>query len=282
MQFVPISFGRYFASKAKSNTVKYLRRQMKDEFAVKAREHSYRARSAFKLIEIDDRFEMLKPGMTVLDVGCAPGSWCQVVVERCCLDERTSTGYLLGVDLQVVSPIPGADILSMSDITTSTTQQLISKKLNGRPVDVVLSDMAPSPSGTVVLAAGEAVAKALTRAVREEIRQSQQAATRYATKTGQSANEAKESANANARMGISLEESLQILNIKTPIDPKEVEKNYEHLFSINDKTKGGSFYLQSKIYRAKERVDEELRRQGSETGKRPREEQEQKKTENVD
>ncbi|VDL64184.1 unnamed protein product [Nippostrongylus brasiliensis] len=56
-------------------------------------------------------------------------------------------------------------------------------------------------------------------------------------------------------------ESLQILNIKPPIDPEVVEKNYEHLFSINDKTKGGSFYLQSKIYRAKERIDEELRRQ---------------------
>ncbi|EYC28398.1 hypothetical protein Y032_0007g3205 [Ancylostoma ceylanicum] len=138
---------RFFASKAKANTMKYLRRQATDEFAAKAREHSYRARSAFKLIEIDDRFEVLKPGMTVLDVGCAPGSWCQVVVERCGLKAKTSTGYLLGVDLQVVPPIPGADIISMSDITAKETQKLISQKLNGRIVDVVLSDMAPNPSG---------------------------------------------------------------------------------------------------------------------------------------
>ncbi|VDM71297.1 unnamed protein product, partial [Strongylus vulgaris] len=129
-----------------------------------------------------------------------------------------------------------------------------------------------------VLAAGEAVAKALSRAVREEIRQSQQAATRHATQTGQSANEARESANANARMGISLEESLKILNIKPPIDPKEVEKNYDHLFQINDKNKGGSFYLQSKIYRAKERIDEELRRQGVEVRQEPQS-NEQKKVE---
>ncbi|CAJ0598120.1 unnamed protein product [Cylicocyclus nassatus] len=130
----------------------------------------------------------------------------------------------------------------------------------------------------VVLAAGEAVAKALTRAVREEIRQSQQAAARHATQTGQSASEAKESANANARMGISLEESLKILDVKPPIDPDEVAKKYEHLFEINDKTKGGSFYLQSKVYRAKERIDEELRRQGIEV-KQKTESTEQKKVE---
>ncbi|KHJ86656.1 ribosomal RNA large subunit methyltransferase J, partial [Oesophagostomum dentatum] len=144
---LPQSLTRFFASKAKATTMKYLRRQMTDEFAIKAREHSYRARSAFKLIEIDDRFELLKPGMTVLDVGCAPGSWCQVVVERCNLTEKNSSGYLLGVDLQVVSALPGADIISMSDITSPATQELISQKLTGRTVDVVLSDMAPNPTG---------------------------------------------------------------------------------------------------------------------------------------
>ncbi|VDO45985.1 unnamed protein product [Haemonchus placei] len=113
----------------------------------------------------------------------------------------------------------------------------------------------------VALAAGEAVAKALSRAIKQELQQSQQAAARHSAKTGQSASETRDNANANARLGISLEESLQILNVKPPIDPKEVEQKYEHLFSINDKAKGGSFYLQSKVYRAKERIDEELRRQ---------------------
>ncbi|VDM52958.1 unnamed protein product [Angiostrongylus costaricensis] len=63
-------------------------------------------------------------------------------------------------------------------------------------------------------------------------------------------------------MNSSFQESLQILNIKPPIDQEAVEKNFQHLFSVNDKAKGGSFYLQSKVYRAKERIDEELRRQG--------------------
>ncbi|VDM52959.1 unnamed protein product [Angiostrongylus costaricensis] len=122
---------RHFSSKTRSSTMKYLRRQMTDEFSVKAREHSYRC----------------SLGITVLDVGCAPGSWSQVVVERCQLNTKTTPGYLLGIDVQVVSPIPGADILSMSDITSPKTQELIVKKLDGRFVDVVLSDMAPSPTG---------------------------------------------------------------------------------------------------------------------------------------
>ncbi|XGW17147.1 hypothetical protein V3C99_002057 [Haemonchus contortus] len=138
---------RSFSSKAKSNTKKYVQRQMRDEFAAKAREHSYRARSAFKLIEMDDRFNVLRPGITVLDVGCAPGSWSQVVVERCELNKKNSSGYLLGLDLQLVLPIPGADILSSSDITSPAVQKIIATKLNGRNVDVVLSDMAPNPSG---------------------------------------------------------------------------------------------------------------------------------------
>ncbi|VDL73706.1 unnamed protein product [Nippostrongylus brasiliensis] len=134
---------RNFSSKAKSNTKKYLHRQMNDEFAVKAREHSYRARSAFKLIEMDERFGILRPGLVVLDVGCAPGSWSQVVVERCELDKKGATGYLLGL----LSPIRGADFLQMSDVTSPAVQAVIAKKLHGRTVDLVLSDMAPNPSG---------------------------------------------------------------------------------------------------------------------------------------
>ncbi|KAF1760166.1 hypothetical protein GCK72_008412 [Caenorhabditis remanei] len=291
-------------------------------------------------MEIDEKFKFLKPESTVIDIGCAPGSWIQVVVEKC------PNGYVLGVDLQNVLPIRGAEILSQSDVTSPEVHLKIREKLKNRELDVVLSDMAPNPTGDnatdhlrlielcrtvfrlfseencielkrngvflckiwdgaargdfirelserfatvktvkptacrdnsaeiplpskrmpwrtalkVVLAAGEAVTKALTRAVRDEIRQTQQAAARHATATGQTASETKENANANAKLGISLEESLQILNVKTPLNREDVEKNYEHLFAINDKTKGGTFYLQSKVFRAKERIDEELGR----------------------
>ncbi|VDK25972.1 unnamed protein product [Anisakis simplex] len=124
----------------------------------------------------------------------------------------------------------------------------------------------------VILAAGEALTKAFTRAVRDEIRASKQAAARYAERTGGSASEAQRSGETNARLGISLQasrrihsvksdlvpyfrtdkaslfqESMQILNVKEPLNKEEVESHYKHLFEINDKTKGGSLYLQSKV-----------------------------------
>ncbi|CAI2348696.1 unnamed protein product [Caenorhabditis sp. 36 PRJEB53466] len=336
-----VNHSRTFSTKKpKGNTQKYIQRQATDEFAAKAREHNFRARSAFKLLEIEDKFKFLKPDSTVIDVGCAPGSWLQVVVGKC------PNGYALGVDLQNVLPLRGADILSLSDVTCWEVQNNIRRKLENRKVDVVLSDMAPNPTGDnatdhvrlielcrtvfrlfteknafelkrngvflckvwdgsgrsdfirelsdrfsivktvkptacrdnsaemylfsqrmpwraalkVAFAAGEAVAKALSRAVRDEIRQTQQAAARHAAATGQTAGETKENANANAKLGISLEESLQILNVKTPLNREEVDKHYEHLFKINDKTNGGTLYLQSKVFRAKERIDEELGR----------------------
>lgn len=61
--------------------------------------------------------------------------------------------------------------------------------------------------------------------------------------------------------GITLEEAQQILNV-SKLDPEEIQKNYDHLFSVNDKSKGGSFYLQSKVFRAKERIDQELKAEG--------------------
>ncbi|RCN32654.1 ribosomal RNA large subunit methyltransferase J [Ancylostoma caninum] len=355
---------RVAAAMENTNLMHAVNQQATDEFAVKAREHSYRARSAFKLIEIDDRFEVLKPGMTVLDVGCAPGSWSQVVVERCGLKEKTSTGYLLGVDLQVVVPIPGADIISMSDVTAKETQNLISQKLNGRTVDVILSDMAPNPSGDsatdhlrltnlcrtvfhlfappsecsdpplfTLSPNGKYLCKMWDGAERKSFmvellksfwppekpsrKPSQERLGRKLGKVNKQlldmvlrlANQLVKQRKVptltlewesvwrrviglhrfidlNVAMNefhtsSFIQESLQILNIKPPIDPKEVEKNYDHLFNINDKTKGGSFYLQSKIYRAKERIDEELRRQGLNTEKKPPSEQEgQKKVEN--
>uniref|UniRef100_A0A915B7G1 Mitochondrial import inner membrane translocase subunit tim-16 n=1 Tax=Parascaris univalens TaxID=6257 RepID=A0A915B7G1_PARUN len=115
----------------------------------------------------------------------------------------------------------------------------------------------------IIFAAGEALTKAFTRAVREELRASRQAAARYAEQTGGSAADAHKASETNARLGISLQESMQILNVKEPLSVEEVEANFKHLFDINDKSKGGSLYLQSKVFRAKERIDEELKRRSS-------------------
>ncbi|KAM3715658.1 Mitochondrial import inner membrane translocase subunit [Dirofilaria immitis] len=106
----------------------------------------------------------------------------------------------------------------------------------------------------IVIATGEALSKAFTRAVQEEIRASKQAAASRAQQTGQSQNEVHEASRTNARLGISLQEAMKILNVQDPLNPEEVEKNYKHLFEINDKTKGGSLYLQSKVYRPKKLI----------------------------
>ncbi|PAV78286.1 hypothetical protein WR25_06728 [Diploscapter pachys] len=131
------------------STSRYMARQMKDPYCVLARTHSYRARSAFKLLEMDDKLKFLKPNKVILDIGCAPGSWSQVVVERCKLwpKEEGNSGYLIGVDLQHLLPIPGADIMGESDITSPEVHQKIRNKLNSRKVDIILSDMAHNPVG---------------------------------------------------------------------------------------------------------------------------------------
>ncbi|MFH4974604.1 hypothetical protein AB6A40_001313 [Gnathostoma spinigerum] len=110
----------------------------------------------------------------------------------------------------------------------------------------------------LIFAAGEALSKAFAKAIREEIRASQQAAASQAQQTGASSSQAKAAGQANARLGITLQEAMQILNVRHPLNAREVEERYQHLFAINDKKRGGSLYLQSKVYRAKERIDEEL------------------------
>ncbi|KAF8357240.1 hypothetical protein PRIPAC_92235, partial [Pristionchus pacificus] len=139
MQLFYIS--RRMASKAARTTAEYLKRQAEDPYCVAAREHNYRARSAFKLREIDDKHKLIRPGSTVVDVGAAPGSWSQVAVER------SEGGLVVGVDLQAMLPLPGATLLSSMDIREKKTHEAMRGALKGRTIDVVLSDMAPSPTG---------------------------------------------------------------------------------------------------------------------------------------
>lgn len=104
----------------------------------------------------------------------------------------------------------------------------------------------------IIIIGSQVVGRAFARALKQEYAASQEAAKR-AGGGQRGAN----SAAASARSGISLDEALQILNVDK-LDPEKVKENYEHLFKVNEKSQGGSFYIQSKIVRAKERVDEEL------------------------
>jgi 23S rRNA (uridine2552-2'-O)-methyltransferase len=135
-------------SKAKGKTVsqqRWLMRQLNDPYVRAAKEQGYRSRAAFKLIEIDDKHHLLNPGMRIVDLGCAPGGWTQVCVERLKLLHQKK-GQVIGIDLQEVSPaIEGATLLQ-GDFTDPILQQQLSALLTG-PVNGVISDMAPSSTG---------------------------------------------------------------------------------------------------------------------------------------
>lgn len=128
----------------------WLERQWRDPFVKAAKQQHYRCRSAFKLLEIDDKLHILRPGLSVLDCGAAPGAWSQVAVERVNAlgtDPAAPTGFVIGVDLLRISPLEGAVFLSQADITDPGTQRAIQNLLPAEKVDVILSDMAPNATG---------------------------------------------------------------------------------------------------------------------------------------
>jgi len=116
----------------------WLERQINDPFAAKARAEGYRSRAAFKLIELDDRLKLLKKGMRVIDLGCAPGGWLQVAKQR-------GITSLVGVDLLDVDPISQVEILKM-DFTDPACGPALIAALGGQP-DLILSDIAPNTVG---------------------------------------------------------------------------------------------------------------------------------------
>ncbi len=123
----------------KTSSTRWLQRQLNDPYVEAARAEGYRSRAAFKLIELDEKFGFLKPGKTVLDLGAAPGGWCQVSVAKC------GKGKVLGIDIQEIDPIVGAELIVL-DILDPEAPERIKASLGG-PVDIVLSDMAARSTG---------------------------------------------------------------------------------------------------------------------------------------
>lgn len=119
------------------------RRRLHDRYFKQAKAEGYVARSAYKLLEINEKRRILRRGDRVLDLGCAPGSWLQVAAEI--VGER---GRVVGVDLQeVTARLDGPITAVLGDLTTLDMSALLESHTEGRPFDVVLSDMAPKTSG---------------------------------------------------------------------------------------------------------------------------------------
>jgi 23S rRNA (uridine2552-2'-O)-methyltransferase len=124
----------------KPSSTRWLSRQLNDPYVAEARRLGYRSRAAFKLIELDERFRLLRPGQRVVDLGCAPGGWTQVAAARV-----GRYGTVVGVDVVETAPIPGATLLT-ADVRDSAVLTAIGFALGG-PADIVLSDMAPAATG---------------------------------------------------------------------------------------------------------------------------------------
>jgi 23S rRNA (uridine2552-2'-O)-methyltransferase len=132
----------------KLSSTLWLERQLNDPYVQRAKREGYRGRAAFKIQEIDDKFRFLVPGARVVDLGCAPGGWCQVAVPRVnALGEKQGkrVGRILGIDLQEVEPIPGTELHVLDFMQDDADARV--KELLGGKADVVLSDMAAASSG---------------------------------------------------------------------------------------------------------------------------------------
>lgn len=132
----------------KLSSTRWLERQLNDPYVARARREGFRGRAAYKLAELDDRFGFLKPGARVVDLGCAPGGWLQVAVERVnALGTQAGRkrGFVLGIDLQEVEPLAGAEIHALDFLAEGADAQV--KEWLGGAADVVLSDMAAAASG---------------------------------------------------------------------------------------------------------------------------------------
>ncbi|MEI7609238.1 MAG: RlmE family RNA methyltransferase [Rhodospirillaceae bacterium] len=131
------------ARKRSLSSTLWLERQLNDPYVAEAGRLGYRSRAAFKLLQLDERFRLLRPGLRLVDLGAAPGGWTQVAVERIRPDE--TGGRVVGLDILEMAPLAGADLLQADFLDGTAPDRL--RALLGGGADVVLSDMAAPTTG---------------------------------------------------------------------------------------------------------------------------------------
>ncbi len=131
----------------KPSSRRWLERQLADPYVKQAKAQGYASRAAFKLIEIDDRYRILKPGSRVVDLGAAPGGWTQVAVARTGSPQgKSAKPLVVGIDVLEMEPVPGALVLQMDFLATEAPAALLGA-LGGVPPDIVVSDLAAPTTG---------------------------------------------------------------------------------------------------------------------------------------
>ncbi|MBA1157188.1 RlmE family RNA methyltransferase [Microvirga mediterraneensis] len=128
------------ANKRSLSSQKWLERQLNDPYVARAKREGYRSRAAFKLIEIDDKYKILKPGQRIIDLGAAPGGWSQIAAKKV-----GPKGKIVGIDLLPIDPMAGVEFIQLDFLDESAPAKLI--EMLGGPADVVMSDMAANTTG---------------------------------------------------------------------------------------------------------------------------------------
>jgi 23S rRNA (uridine2552-2'-O)-methyltransferase len=123
----------------------WLDRHVHDPYVKRAQQEGYRSRAAYKLLGLDEKDHLLRPGMTVVDLGAAPGGWCQVAVKKV-----GARGRVIGIDLLEMAPVPGVEFIH-GDFADAEGWGLVESSLQGRKADLVLSDLAPNFSGVATV-----------------------------------------------------------------------------------------------------------------------------------
>ena len=140
--------------KKSHSSKQWLRRHVSDPYVQRSKREGYRSRSAYKLTEIDERDKLLKAGMTVVELGSAPGGWSQVAAKRV-----GPTGTVVAVDMLPMEPVSGVTFVQ-ADFSTPEGLDAVRARLKGREADLVLSDMAPNLTGIAVTDQARAIALA--------------------------------------------------------------------------------------------------------------------------
>jgi len=128
-------------AKRSKTSKKWLDEHFSDQFVLRAQQEGYRSRACYKLLEIDKTDRLLKAGMTVVDLGAAPGSWSQIAANLV-----GNKGKVVALDILEMDPIPDVDFVH-GDFREDAVLEALMATIDGRPVDLVMSDMAPNTSG---------------------------------------------------------------------------------------------------------------------------------------
>jgi len=134
------------AKKRKTSSTRWLKRQLNDPFVAKSKIDGYRSRAAYKLVEINDKYKLLKPGDSVVDLGAAPGGWSQVAAQIIKSNSKDAKNKLVAIDLLPIEGIAGV-VSFEKDFFEEDAKDLIIDSLDGQLADVVLSDMAANTTG---------------------------------------------------------------------------------------------------------------------------------------